>query len=89
MLSAGATVFERNEFTNSLFAVVEGGVEVQVDEDDPSITVSLGQGEFFGEMGLIAGRRRTATVKAGKDSFLIEVPRRTMIKIINSVEEGV
>ena len=84
--ASGETVFERNEFTNTLYAVVEGSVEIQVDENDPSQTVGLGQGEFFGEMGLIAGRRRTATVRTAQESFLIEVPRRTMIKIINSVE---
>ena len=39
-------------------------------------------GEFFGEMGLISGRRRTATVSAGKDCVLIETPRRSMLKLI-------
>ena len=86
LIAPGTTVFERNEFTNTFFAIVEGGVDILVDPDDASKSVALGQGEFFGEMGLIAGRRRTATVVANKQSFLVEVPRRTMIKMINSVE---
>jgi hypothetical protein len=34
--------------------------------------VKLEQGEFFGELGLISGRRRTATVRAGERCVLFE-----------------
>jgi len=81
----GEFVFERNDYTNSFFSIVDGGVDIQVNPDDPSETVSLGRGEFFGEMGLISGRRRTATVVAGDECVLIETPRRSMIKLVNSV----
>ena len=81
----GDLVFERNDYTNSFFSIVDGGVDIQVNPEDPSETVSLGRGEFFGEMGLISGRRRTATVVAGDECVLIETPRRSMIKLVNSV----
>ena len=40
-------------------------------------SLRLRQGQFFGEIGLISGRRRTATVKAGagQQCVLIETPR--------------
>jgi len=41
---------------------------------------------FFGEMGLISGRRRSATVVAAADCVLFETPRRTMLKLIQSVD---
>ena len=85
-LQPGEIAFERNDFTTTFFAIVGGAVGIEIDSEDPSNVVGLGQGEFFGEMGLIAGRRRTATVRATEDAFLLEVPRRTMIKLINSVE---
>ena len=84
--TAGTVIFERNEFTNTFYSIVEGGVEIHVNPDDPTMNVRLGKGEFFGEMGMIAGRRRTATVVAAESGFLIEAPRRTMIKLLNSVE---
>jgi Fe-S-cluster-containing hydrogenase component 2/CRP-like cAMP-binding protein len=37
-------------------------------------------------MGLISGRRRSATVKTIKDCVLVEIPRRSMLKLIDSVE---
>ncbi len=44
----GTVIFERNEFTNTLYSIVEGGVEIQVDPDDATMNVHLGKGVFFG-----------------------------------------
>jgi Fe-S-cluster-containing hydrogenase component 2/CRP-like cAMP-binding protein/thioredoxin reductase len=82
----GDTIFERNDYTNSFFMIVDGDTEILIDANNPAVRVNLGKGEFFGEIGLIAGRRRSATVLAASESFLIESPRRSMIKLINSVE---
>jgi len=84
--NANDVIFERNDYTNSFFMIVEGSADIHIDENDPSIKVTVGVGDFFGEIGLIAGRRRSATVNAAEPSFLLESPRRSMIKLINSVE---
>ena len=82
---AGDTVFARNDYTNTFYAIVDGTVDVVIDaETDARIT--LHAGEFFGEMSLISGRRRSATTIAGKGCVLIETPRRSMNKLINSVD---
>ncbi|MGZ5062179.1 MAG: cyclic nucleotide-binding domain-containing protein [Usitatibacter sp.] len=83
----GEVVFERNDYTNSFFMIVSGEVRVEVlREGEPSAWFPLGPGEFFGELGLISGRRRSSTVKAGPDCVLVEAPRRAMLKLIASVE---
>jgi CRP-like cAMP-binding protein/thioredoxin reductase/ferredoxin-like protein FixX len=79
----GEPVFRRNDYTNTFFTIVEGEVIVEVDKDK---RIALKRGEFFGEMGLISGRRRSATVVAGNSCVLIETPRRSMNKLIASVE---
>lgn len=81
---AGQAIFQRNDYTNSFYSIVSGGAEVFLDEEG-SRRLPLFPGEFFGEMSLISGRRRSATVVAGKDCVLIETPRRSMNKLINSV----
>lgn len=81
----GEVLFKRNDYTNSFYCIVEGQVEVLVDEAGGK-RVALGPGEFFGEMSLISGRRRSATVYAGANCVLIETPRRSMTKLINSVD---
>ena len=82
--ASGEVIFERNDYTNSFYSIVEGEVHIAV--EDKSAPIILRRGDFFGEMSLISGRRRSATVRAGPDCVLVETPRRSMNRLINSVE---
>jgi CRP-like cAMP-binding protein/thioredoxin reductase/Fe-S-cluster-containing hydrogenase component 2 len=86
-LKPGDIIFRRNDYTNSLFSVLQGEVGIEIDPEKPNELVTLGPGQFFGEMGLISGRRRTATTKATKPSLLLEVDRNTMVRLVRSVPE--
>ena len=44
-------------------------------------------GQFFGEDGLISGRRRGETVTVTEPCILIETPRNTMTRLTRSVED--
>jgi len=81
----GQTIFERNDYSDSFYSVVDGQVEIELSAEEHAHTVTLGPGEFFGEMSLISGRRRSATVRAGQACVLVETPRRSMNKLIYSV----
>ena len=73
----------KGEFTNSFFVVVDGNAYVKL----PGVgEFHFNRGGFFGEQSLISGRRRTATVYAGEGCVVVETPRRSMVKLINSVE---
>jgi CRP-like cAMP-binding protein/thioredoxin reductase/ferredoxin-like protein FixX len=83
----GDVIFERNDYTNSFYMVLSGEANVGVvREGQPDKTLAFGPGTFFGELGLISGRRRSSTVRAGRDCVLIEAPRRAMLKLIASVD---
>lgn len=56
----GQAVVRRGEPAHSMFFIASGGCEV----DLPTGPVRLNAGDFFGEMGLLAGRDRNATVSA-------------------------
>ncbi len=79
---AGEIVFERNDYTDTFYSVVSGTVKVEIGEGKE---IEISEGNFFGEMGLLSGRRRTATVRAGKDAILLESPRKQILKLISSV----
>jgi CRP-like cAMP-binding protein/Fe-S-cluster-containing hydrogenase component 2/thioredoxin reductase len=82
-LNRGDIVFEKNDYTDTFWSVVSGSVEIEI---TPERKIPLKQGDFFGEMGLISGRRRTATVRAAEpNTFLVETPRKQMLKLIASV----
>lgn len=85
--SAGDVIFQRNDYTNSLYCIVDGEVAIHaLGKDGSPVSFGMKTGNFFGELGLISGRRRAATVIASKDSVLIETPRRSMLKLLASVE---
>ena len=80
-------IFKKDDYTNSFFSVVDGEVTVEVPgEDGKRQTVTLKRGQFFGELGLLSGRRRSNTVRAGANCVLIETPRRSMLKLLASIE---
>ena len=82
----GEALFQRNDYSDSFYSIIDGGVEVEVAVDGQTRQVPLGPGQFFGEMSLISGRRRNATVRAGSaGAVLVETPRRSMNKLIASV----
>ena len=82
---AGQPIFRVNDYTNTFFTLVAGEAYVEAGEAVP-VRVRLQAGQFFGELGLISGRRRTATVVAGEDCVVVETPRRMMLKIIGAIE---
>lgn len=73
----------KGEFTDSFFVVVSGNAFVKL----PGVgEFHFNEGDFFGEQSLISGRRRTATVYAGDNCIVVETPRRSMVKLVNSVD---
>ncbi|MEW4466375.1 cyclic nucleotide-binding domain-containing protein [Parasphingorhabdus sp. JC815] len=81
----GETIFERNDPGSSLFAIAQGSVLVEVDPQDTSKVIPIEEGSIFGEVGLISGRRRGATIKAAQDMVAIEVSRTAALKLQASV----
>ncbi len=78
----GDVVFEKDEPGSSLFAIADGHALVEV---APGVTVPIEQGSIFGEVGLISGRKRGATIRAGEDSIFVEVSRTAAIKLMGAV----
>ena len=78
----GEVVFRRNEPGSSLFCLAEGSVLVEIDPADPTKTVAIEQGSIFGEVGLISGRPRGATVRAAEPVIAVELSRAAALKLI-------
>ena len=79
----GEAFIRKGDAGDSLFLVFQGAGEVDI---GGGRSILLPHGTFFGEMGLIMGRRRSATVTAaaGQTSLCIEVPRMSALKLIAS-----
>ena len=81
----GETVFERNDPGSSLFGIAGGSVHVLVDAADPSKVVRIEEGSIFGEVGLISGRRRGATIVAAEPAICVEISRNAALKLQSQV----
>jgi CRP-like cAMP-binding protein/Fe-S-cluster-containing hydrogenase component 2/thioredoxin reductase len=81
----GEAAFVRNDTGSSLFAIAEGSVLVEVDKIDPGKVVPIEQGQIFGEVGLISGRRRGATIRADGPVVAVELSRTAALKLIATV----
>jgi CRP-like cAMP-binding protein len=72
----GEIVIQEGTKGTSAFIVLSGAVEVLKRSGDKDIVVAtLGQGQVFGEMGLIEDRPRSATVKAMTELTLRVISR--------------
>lgn len=81
----GDIIFRRNDYSTTFFFIIEGELDVLIDEDEEPDAL-LQAGQFFGEMALVSGRRRPGTVRARTHCVLIETPRQVMLKLVNAVQ---
>ena len=81
----GQNIFVKDEPGSSLFGIAAGHVEVEIDPHDANNVIRIDTGSIFGEVGLISGRRRGATIRAGSDCLCVEVPRTAALRLQASV----
>lgn len=84
-LEPSTTIFNRNDYSTSFYCIIEGVVDVYT-KDDTNPSFHLYHGEFFGEMGLISGRRRSTSIKASSYCLLIESPRQAVLRLVHSTQ---
>lgn len=72
-VDAGRTLATKGQIGHEFFVVMDGEVEVT---DGARTLDTLGPGGFFGEIALLDGRRRTATVRATAPTRLLVVAHR-------------
>jgi len=64
---AGAVIMRRGEAGDCMYFVVEGEVEIQLNIGP----ITLGDGDFFGELALLTGDPRNATIVATRASTML------------------
>lgn len=81
--STDETIVREGDPGLSLFLIEEGTVEVVTRDQagQPLILGQMGAGEFFGEVSVLTGRPRTATIVARSQVTAIEIYRDTLERI--------
>ena len=84
--AAGEPVIRQGDTGDSMFVVIDGRVEVTAEQADaaPVRLAVLGDGDYFGEMSLMTGAPRVATVTALVETRLMEVGKESFRGVLAS-----
>ena len=84
----GEAVVEEGAEGESMFILLEGTAQVSVSKDGSLIRVGvLREGDCFGEMSLLTGEPRTATVRAEKDCEVLEISKPVVGELLRTAPE--
>ena len=85
-LKPGDEVVIQDEEGSSLFVIQQGSFDVLIREQDGSFvhTGNMGPGSIFGELSLLTGSRRSATVRAATHGIVFEITKDQLEPLITS-----
>jgi CRP-like cAMP-binding protein len=86
-IAAGDILFRAGDPGDALYIVARGKVEVLADsaqgsKDSGKLLAVLGQGHAFGEMALLSGQPRTATIRAIEETDLLAISKADFEQLI-------
>jgi CRP-like cAMP-binding protein len=77
--SGGETIVRRGEAGNAFYVILDGQARV-VRRGGPTKTLRIG--DFFGEMALLDGRPRSATIRAATETTTLRLSHRGFLKML-------
>ena len=85
-VTAGQVIVQQGQEPEDIFLIEEGVVEIRADSKSGSSrrVAVLGAGDYFGEIGLVTGIRRTASAIAETDSRLLRLSKTSYMKYLAS-----
>lgn len=82
-VKAGKTIFREGAQGTTLYIVKSGAVDIVKGRGQDAVPLVMrGAGDFFGEMSLIEGAKRSATARAHTDVTLLEVPGDVVMRTL-------
>ncbi|KAF4675526.1 hypothetical protein FOL47_007664 [Perkinsus chesapeaki] len=88
-MSAGDTIVKQGEPGDTFYVLEEGECEALKDRDggQQEVVMSYKAGDYFGELALLRGEPRAATVKAKTDAKLLALDRRSFKRLLGPLQD--
>jgi len=83
---AGTTLFEAGDVGDAMYLIESGRVRISVPDDDNKriVLAELAHGDFFGEMAIIDGQKRSADATVIEDARLAVLSRDNFLRFIHN-----
>jgi len=83
-VKAGTVIVKEGDPGDSMFIISTGEAAATIDKGGRGVQVAtFSDGDFFGEMAVLSGEPRTATVTAVKNTELLELSRENLLQIFS------
>jgi hypothetical protein len=82
-MPAGRVVFREGDAGNELYLLARGAAHV-LEGGDEHVVNKLGSGAVFGEIAMLAGERRSASVRTVTASTLVCIPREALLALMDA-----
>src|SRR5438874_2377183 len=79
---AGEWLFREGDAGDSLYVIASGRLEVVAETPEPTVLWRLGRGDAVGELAVLTGASRPASVLARRDSDLLRVSRDDFLAVL-------
>ncbi len=87
---SGETLFREGDPGDSMYIVVVGVLKVIVIRDNTELAIAqITPGQFFGEMSMLTGEPRTATIRATTDVIVYEIYRDHLSELFEKQPKSV
>ncbi|MCU1288586.1 MAG: cAMP-binding protein [Acidobacteria bacterium] len=81
----GEAIVHKGQQGNSMFIINRGAVKVQIAENgQPKVINRLQENDFFGEMSLLTGQPRSATVIAEEETEVLQIKKKALKPIFET-----
>lgn len=88
VFAPGEAIVRRGQEGNSMFVITRGKVEVEILQGtDSKVINTLRESDYFGEMSLLTGEPRTATVRAQVETEVVQINKSALKPIFEANPE--
>jgi NTE family protein len=81
-LRAGTWLFRAGDVGDSLYVVLSGRLDVALESPGPVVIRILARGDAFGELALLTGAPRSASVRARRDCEVLKLAREDFRRLL-------
>ena len=89
MVNSGNYLVNQGEESDSLHIIISGRLQVVTEQPDKSLKIwaELGRGQTVGEMGILTGEKRSASVYALRDTLVAKLSKKSFYRLVSIYPE--